>query len=595
MRICEMTATFGKLDGQTLTLKPGMNWIVAPNEWGKSTWCAFLTAMLYGIDTRERSGKDHLAEKERYAPWSGKPMEGILRLEHQGRYITIERRTKGRVPLGDFRAYETDTGLPVRELTAENCALKLLGVERSVFRRTGFIRLQEMPVTQDEALRRRLNALVTTADESGSADRLAEKLRELKNRCRYNRSGLIPQTAQRLEQLRSQLQQRQALDARLSMLTQKEQETGQMIARLECHWQWLEFERLQEGQRQLRQAEKAQQDAFSRLERCKNRCGRHLSRRELEELLARQPAPLAGRKKNGVLWMALGLAALLAAGVLVWQKLWPHGAAAAAAGVVLLCIGLGVRCSGRRRQKLHQTLSDRREQWLAALADWEELERSRQEAVNARQNLEALQAMVFEAVMPEQEDSLDLGREQTRLLLDDSRKKLGQYRQLRGECLGRMDCLPQAQDILRQIEQTELRLKELEKTYTALGYAQKALEEAMDILQRRFAPRITRRTQELLSRLTKGRYDLLSLSQELTLTASARGEVTQRGSLWRSDGTVDQMYLALRIAVWEELMPQGPLVLDDALVRFDQERLQATAQVLEELSQNHQIIVFACR
>ena len=65
-----MTATFGQLDNRTLRLEPGMNWIVAPNEWGKSTWCAFLVAMFYGIDTRERSGKDTLADKERFAPWS---------------------------------------------------------------------------------------------------------------------------------------------------------------------------------------------------------------------------------------------------------------------------------------------------------------------------------------------------------------------------------------------------------------------------------------------------------------------------------------------------------------------------------------------
>ena len=63
MRIYEMTATFGKLDHETLRLEPGMNVILAPNEWGKSTWCAFLTAMLYGIDTRERSTKDSLSDK----------------------------------------------------------------------------------------------------------------------------------------------------------------------------------------------------------------------------------------------------------------------------------------------------------------------------------------------------------------------------------------------------------------------------------------------------------------------------------------------------------------------------------------------------
>ena len=105
MKIYSMTATFGKLNHETLTLQPGLNIIEAPNEWGKSTWCAFLENMLYGIDTREKTTKSALAAKERYAPWSGAPMAGRIDLNWNGRDITIERRTKGRLIFGEFQAY----------------------------------------------------------------------------------------------------------------------------------------------------------------------------------------------------------------------------------------------------------------------------------------------------------------------------------------------------------------------------------------------------------------------------------------------------------------------------------------------------------
>ena len=159
MIIHAMTASFGKLQNETLTLKPGLNVIHAPNEWGKSTWCAFLLAMLYGIDTSARASRGVLPDKTRYAPWSGAPMSGRMDITWQGRDITIERSTKGRIPMGQFAAYETQSHLPVPELTAENCGLKLLGVERSVFLRAGFLRFSDLPVTADETLRQRLNAL----------------------------------------------------------------------------------------------------------------------------------------------------------------------------------------------------------------------------------------------------------------------------------------------------------------------------------------------------------------------------------------------------------------------------------------------------
>ena len=65
MKIKTMTASFGRLERATLTLDEGLNVIQAQNESGKSTWAGFLKAMLYGIDTRDRDKKGHLADKNR--------------------------------------------------------------------------------------------------------------------------------------------------------------------------------------------------------------------------------------------------------------------------------------------------------------------------------------------------------------------------------------------------------------------------------------------------------------------------------------------------------------------------------------------------
>ena len=80
MKILSMTATFGKLNQATLNFEDGLNVLHAPNEWGKSTWCAFITAMLYGIDTRQRNTDAQLADKEHYTPWSGAPMAGRMEI-----------------------------------------------------------------------------------------------------------------------------------------------------------------------------------------------------------------------------------------------------------------------------------------------------------------------------------------------------------------------------------------------------------------------------------------------------------------------------------------------------------------------------------
>lgn len=119
--------------------------------------------------------------------------------------------------------------------------------------------------------------------------------------------------------------------------------------------------------------------------------------------------------------------------------------------------------------------------------------------------------------------------------------------------------------------------------------------EARQELQRRFAPRIAKRAQELLSAMTGGRYDRLTLGADFSLQAGAASEDTLHDAWWRSDGTVDQLYLALRLAVAEELTPEAPVILDDALVRFDDKRLKAALEILQQEAETKQVLLFTCQ
>lgn len=110
MILQKLTATFGRLDHTVLEPGPGLTVIQAPNEGGKSTWAAFLRAMLYGINTREKDKTGYIAEKNRYAPWSGAPMEGELALRWRGRDILVRRFAKRTSPFGGFEAVYADSG-----------------------------------------------------------------------------------------------------------------------------------------------------------------------------------------------------------------------------------------------------------------------------------------------------------------------------------------------------------------------------------------------------------------------------------------------------------------------------------------------------
>ncbi|MBQ4651632.1 MAG: AAA family ATPase [Oscillospiraceae bacterium] len=140
MKINKLTASFGKLHNETLSFHDGLNVIYAPNESGKSTWCAFIRAMLYGVDSSERAKAGYLPDKLRYAPWSGAPMEGSMELTADRCDITIVRSTKSKnAPMREFSATYTGSNVKVDGLNGQNAGEMLTGVSKDVFRRSAFI------------------------------------------------------------------------------------------------------------------------------------------------------------------------------------------------------------------------------------------------------------------------------------------------------------------------------------------------------------------------------------------------------------------------------------------------------------------------
>ena len=703
MKIYSMTATFGKLEHETLTLEPGLNIIEAPNEWGKSTWCAFLVTMLYGLDTRAKTTKAALADKERFAPWSGSPMSGRIDLNWNGRDITLERSSKGRTPMGVFRAFETDTGLELPELTASNCGQVLLGVERSVFTRSAFLRFSDLPVTQDDALRHRLNALVTTGDESGAAEALGQKLRDLKNRCRYNRSGLLPQAEAQRDELEGKLTELNELTAQAQRLRERQQELTVWTARLENHKAALRYAAAREDAQRVKDAEAADAEARSCCQRLEELCAQlpqpeeaeqaiaalDALHRDLGELQAQEqllpaipqipatPACFASVRpedavtqaehdraalavltepKNpprmALLTLAIVMAlAVLAAGILdgIIYSVCVAALTLGAIGWLLfvtfryktqleqvqakrsaLCARYGtddtrewVALAHRyaadwstynqaleqmraqrenlnsRRNALNgqmQALSGKsRSQWQEILQSWDALADAKRAAQQAEEHLQILRTMAKTASAPTEPDELDHTEQETDRLLAQALSEQTQLHNRLGQCSGQMEALGSAEAMNRELEAVQRRIHALEQTYCALERAQSALVTARQELQRRFAPRITKRTQELFGQLTGDRYDRLVLSEDLSVQAGAQGEDVLRSQQWRSDGTVDQLYLALRLAVAQELIPDAPLILDDALVRFDDQRLAAALEILRQEAQDKQVILFTCQ
>lgn len=259
MHILEMQAAYGRLRGDSLRLEPGLNLIYAPNESGKSTWCSFIRTMLYGLPTRQ-SGP--LADKNRFAPWTGEAMQGRMDLETGGQRWTVLRDTRrANAPMQNFACTYTGTAQPVPEVNGQNLGEALLGVPREVFQSSAFIGQSGLAVSQDPELERRIAALLSTGQEDVSYSESYDRLKKQLNRRRHNKTGLIPQLEQEQARLDDALRRQAELSAQLENAREQQCTAQTRVEELEqrrAQWEALE------KQEALRQWRETQEDLVRR-------------------------------------------------------------------------------------------------------------------------------------------------------------------------------------------------------------------------------------------------------------------------------------------------------------------------------------------
>lgn len=723
MILQDLTATFGCLNNAELHLHDGLNVIYAPNEAGKSTWLAFIRAMLYGLPTRERGA---LAEKNRYAPWSGAAMKGRVDLTSEGKDLVLVRDTvHGGTPMGRFYAAYSGTSAQVDGMTGANAGELLTGVPRSVYERSAFIRQSGLAVDQDAELEKRIISLISSGDETTSYTEAEKRLRAALNQRRHNKTGILPRTEAELAEVNEKLAQLEALQNKTLSDRAQLHDAGEALRtaedKLALHRRMDEIEAkraLLEARSALEQAQKEAAQLEEQIQRAHIPPAEHLLRIKFnaanllttqvsmnhvqsqaaeakKQTAARQSAvdelpfapdtPEAAAEKVRALgsdydhWMhhaapGIPLIAFLTAvacGALAGAAYAFDLPFAIAAGGVVVPVLLGIarslsrkRAQARARallepygvdapEQLEDMLvqynnvynqlmeqKDNEEQVLASwqnfyhtykklsgeileetasfcpditnvheisplldagLRQWKALQKAQMRLEGLRERCAALRLQVRdetpltaeeEALQrpAEDRDALEALAAETARTAQDLRSRIARAEGEAAAIGDRLELHARRDVLEQQRDQTQ-------QEYDAIALALDTLGQANTELQNRFSPALGRRAGEIFEQLTGGRYHRILLDE--TLSAAAEGDdAIPRDAALLSQGASDQLYLAVRLAICEQVLPAdkaAPLLLDDALTNFDDERLGAALDVLLQTAQERQVLLFTCQ
>ena len=525
MKINRLTATFGKFQNESISFHQGLNIIYAPNESGKSTWCAFIMAMLYGIDSSERSKNGVLPAKRKYEPWSGMPMEGRMELTADKCDITILRTTRMKnAPMREFSAFYTGTGIPVDGMTGQNAGEQLTGVSRDVFAKSAFIGQGAAAVTNSPDMEKRIQSILSTGEEEVSVSEADERLGSWLRKRRHSQSGLLPKTEAKLEELSNTIsladEMAKAVDSEEMLLTECEEEcteTEYALVTERRQYRKKVMQEISEARDEVRKLSDNQNTALEELHERRSELQRSIfRRRSMEEVEADaekdilQLQQLESSARIGIIWLPAVLCFLVSLfGVYYYQHFYPSlfiliGSVVFCVAAVILLVFMIRKISHAEdsRKKTERILKKYRvlnaDDITAKLDEYHSL------CIGARKAEEreaAASKAVDEAYLKLSElearaaEEMDLFRGNSRIsaLGKELKKKRNRASELAediAEKKGRLAVIGDPVTLRSEVRRLEKRRDQIQKEYEEIELARTVLKEADEEVQREFAPEL---------------------------------------------------------------------------------------------------------
>ncbi len=138
------------------------------------------------------------------------------------------------------------------------------------------------------------------------------------------------------------------------------------------------------------------------------------------------------------------------------------------------------------------------------------------------------------------------------------------------------------------------RMLTLKKLNSSMELVKEVLTNSYEKMKKSVTPKFTQELSNTISKITNGKYtNIIPNDEQGLLVELDNGNYEPASKL--SVGTIDQLYLSLRLSMVEELSEENmPIILDEVFAYYDDERLKNALVFLNEKCKNHQILIFSC-
>lgn len=609
--------SFGKLRNKEIEFKNGINILYGENESGKSTIMNFIKNTLYGI-SKNKKGKE-ISDYDKYKPWGKEEFSGKLEytLDNNEKYEIYRDFNKKNPKIYNENSEDISKEFNINKKTGNEFFYEQTKVDEELFLSTVGMLQSEIKLEKNNQniLVQKLANLASTGDDNVSYKRAIERI----NRRQLDEIGTDRSKEKPINLLKKQIQDLEINKINLEQYQNKKYEIEENEKKLLNDLNNLKNENNYYNEIKLlienKKIEKEKINIKENINK-ENNEKINLLKKEIEEKnkkinIEKNKNNLKSKnkinKKIKIYFLFLIIINIIL--LFILKNKFKYIILISIPIYLIISLIIKNKTNKKIRNNINQEINEKineikiKENEINLIKiNNEKLEneiKKLNNEFNLKNNLELekikikYKNLINENKMSEKNNyeniNLKLGLIQSKI--NDTQIEIHKLKLEKESVEPRLDKLAQIEE---QLNNNYEKLNNLNNLNDSMEYAKNILEKSFEKMKNSVTPKFTNNLSETISQIFNNKYNKVKFNEENGLIVELEnGDYVPADRL--SIGTIDQLYLSLRISMIDELSEEKlPLFLDESFAYYDNNRLENALKYITNNLESRQTLIFTC-
>ena len=574
---------FGKLKDKDIELKEGINIIYGKNEAGKSTLLKFITGMFYGVSKNKNGG--NIPEIDKVEPWDNEEFSGKINyvLDNKNEYEVYREFKKKNPKIFNSNLEDISKDFNIDKTKGNQFFYDQTGLDESTFitsviTKQGEVKLDDK--SQNNIIQK-ISNILGTGEDTNSYSKIISKLKKKLND-EVGTSNTKEKPINTVEKRINELSiEKEKLEAYQSEQFEIEEEIRKIKLDIVDNKERLEtlktanikLETIKSEEGKINVLKKLNEDTKLEIEQLKNESKEKINSLKTNKITLRDK-------------IIISILIIISAIMFIFLRnkyiaILPTLISILYITFIAIKINRNKSELKEEKRKYKDKINEANSKAKAQIEEIKTIENDYKQKLNeiykqynikenenVIQEINSLQSKINEKTLKLHTTEIDYNNINPKL-----EKLINIEEELESLLNDRKDLKQKSYEIKKAIE---------------------TLEMAYNKMKEEITPKFTEKLSDTIKNVSNNKYNKvkINISGEIIVEDSNENYINAENL---SLGTIDQLYLALRLASIEEITEETmPIILDEAFAYYDNERLKNILEYMSKEYKNRQIIIFTC-